>query len=57
MTPEEIRAARKRSGLTQVDFARRLQVSLSTVKKWETGRRHPCCHYMIRALKRYGRRR
>ena len=37
VTPDEVRAARKRLGLTQSQFATLLGVHLVTVKKWETG--------------------
>ncbi|MCC5807181.1 MAG: helix-turn-helix domain-containing protein [Opitutales bacterium] len=34
-------AARKRSGLTQEEFARRIGVSVGTVRNWEQGRNRP----------------
>ena len=40
-TPEEIKAIRKGTGMTQVLFARYLGVSVKTVEAWEAGRNHP----------------
>jgi putative zinc finger/helix-turn-helix YgiT family protein len=37
LTPEEIRAARERLGLTQKQFAHLLGVGEATVSRWETG--------------------
>lgn len=39
--PHQIVALRKRLGLTQVEFADRLDVTISTVSKWETGKAVP----------------
>ncbi|MBE6709560.1 MAG: helix-turn-helix domain-containing protein [Ruminococcaceae bacterium] len=39
--PEEIRAIRLRTGLTQVVFAKYMGVSVKTVEAWEAGRNHP----------------
>lgn len=39
MTPAEIRAARKRLGLSQEGLAERMGVSRSLVEKWEIGLR------------------
>lgn len=41
LTKEEVRAARKRLGLTQEAFAQALGVSLRTVEVWEGGRSSP----------------
>ena len=41
MTPTEIRAIRARHAATQPRFAALLNVSLDTVKSWETGRMQP----------------
>ena len=41
LTPAEIRAVRRKGRITQREFARRLNVSLSTVQKWEIGDKHP----------------
>ncbi len=38
---ERLQEARKRSGLTQEEFAERLQVSRQAVSKWESGRGYP----------------
>jgi putative transcriptional regulator len=35
------RRIRKRLGLTQVEFARRIDVSLITVQQWEQGKQRP----------------
>lgn len=37
----DVRAARRKLGMTQKDFARNFGVSLDTVRNWEQGRRHP----------------
>ncbi|MGP1257094.1 MAG: helix-turn-helix domain-containing protein [Kiloniellales bacterium] len=41
--PEEVDAAkiRKRAGLSQEKFARRIGVSVATLRQWEQGRRVP----------------
>lgn len=39
--PEEIKAIRKETGLTQKKFAAYLGVSVKTVEAWECGRNHP----------------
>ena len=38
---ERLQGVRKRSGLTQEEFAERLQVSRQAVSKWESGRGYP----------------
>jgi DNA-binding transcriptional regulator YiaG len=38
MTPDELKAWRKRLGLTQKKAAEALGVNLATLAKWETGR-------------------
>lgn len=38
---ESVRAVRSRSGLTQVEFARRFGVPLHTLRNWEQGKRAP----------------
>ncbi len=38
MTPEEIRAYRKRLGLTQEDLAKFLRLAKETVSRWESGK-------------------
>ena len=37
MTGEEVRAARQKLGLTQVEFAERVGVARNTVVRWEAG--------------------
>lgn len=41
MTPQDIKAARARQGLTQEQLARKLGVSWSTVARWECGLSRP----------------
>lgn len=38
---EDIRAVRKRSGLTQTQFAETFGIGLGTLQKWERGERRP----------------
>lgn len=37
MTPATIRALRQRLGLNQIDFAKRLGVSVRSINNWEAG--------------------
>jgi putative transcriptional regulator len=37
----DVRAARRKLGMTQKDFALSFGVSLDTLRNWEQGRRHP----------------
>ena len=39
--PNEVAAARHKTGLSQAQFARALQISTRTVQEWEQGRRQP----------------
>jgi DNA-binding transcriptional regulator YiaG len=41
MTPEQLKAAREKLGLTQVELAKVLEVGLRTVIGWEGGARSP----------------
>ena len=41
MTPEEIRALRRRENASQVVFARYLNVTTSLVSQWERGEKRP----------------
>ncbi len=36
-----VRRVRRRLGLTQQDFARRIDVPLDTIRNWEQGKRYP----------------
>ena len=36
-----VRRVRKRLGLTQSEFSRRIDVSLDTIRNWEQGKRRP----------------
>ena len=38
---EDIAALRKFVGLSQVDFARAIEISVHTLRNWEQGRRRP----------------
>lgn len=37
MTNEEIKKLRKRAGMTQQEFANKLELGISTVQKWASG--------------------
>ncbi len=54
MTPEELRAFRKKHGLSQRDLAELLGVSAGTVADWETGRnRIPrYLHFVLNCLEK-----
>lgn len=39
MTIEDVKSVRKRLGLTQVELAEKLGVSVHAVRKWEQGQR------------------
>ena len=41
MTPDDIREARRKLGLSQKAFAEQLRVSFATVNRWERGHAHP----------------
>lgn len=41
MTAKQIQALRKKSGLTQKEFAARLKVDTITVSRWERGANRP----------------
>jgi putative transcriptional regulator len=41
LTPTRIQAVRERSGLSQAQFARLLNVSVKTLQNWEQARREP----------------
>lgn len=50
MTPaEQIRSIRKRTGLSQADFARVYEIPKRTIENWESGSRTPP-PYVIRLL-------
>ena len=46
MTPEELKAARGKLGLTQAEFAKAFQVSPRAVRGWEGGTRNGRAHEM-----------
>jgi putative zinc finger/helix-turn-helix YgiT family protein len=37
LTPDEIRALRKRLGLTQAEFAEKTDIGIASIKRWENG--------------------
>lgn len=41
IAPERIRGIRKRMGLTQTEFAKKVGVSYATVNRWERGHTKP----------------
>ena len=41
VTPDDIRAVRERSGMTQQEFAAAFGIGLGTLQKWERGERRP----------------
>ena len=41
IAPNEVAAARLKSGLSQTEFAQALQISPRTLQEWEQGRREP----------------
>jgi len=51
----EFKRLRKRSGLTQVEFAKKFQIPLRTVQTWEQGRSVPVPYitYMIETILDY----
>lgn len=51
---EKLQEVRKRSALTQEEFAEQLQVSRQSVSKWESGRGYPEMEKIIYICNRYG---
>jgi putative transcriptional regulator len=41
VAPNDVAAARMKTGLSQVQFAKALQISPRTLQEWEQGRRSP----------------
>ncbi|MDP2227544.1 MAG: helix-turn-helix domain-containing protein [Moraxellaceae bacterium] len=41
VTPNEVAAARQKTGLSQAQFAKALHISARTLQEWEQGRRQP----------------
>lgn len=54
MLAERIRAYRKASGLTQVDFAEKFNISKGTIAMWETGKRTPDTETMMKIANFFG---
>lgn len=50
---EQLSAVRRRSGLTQEQFAEQLQVSRQAVSKWESGRGYPEIEKILYICNRY----
>jgi putative transcriptional regulator len=50
---DSVRAVREATGLSQVQFARLIEVQIGTLRNWEQGRRHPTgpARALIKALK------
>ena len=51
---DRLQEVRKRSGLTQEEFAEQLQVSRQSVSRWQSGRSYPEMEKIIFICKRYG---
>ena len=51
---ERLQEVRKRSGLTQEEFAEQLQVSRQSVSRWESGRGYPEMEKIIFICNRFG---
>lgn len=49
-----LKTARKKQHLTQADMAKKLGVSLSSIKYWETGRRTPKEYLIVEIANAYG---
>jgi len=54
-TGQGVRVLRQRLGMTQEEFARRIQVTLSTVNRWENGHAAPS-HLAWRAIEDLAKR-
>ena len=52
---EQLSSVRRRSGLTQEQFAEQLQVSRQAVSKWESGRGYPEMEKILYICNRYHR--
>ena len=50
---EQLSSVRRRSGLTQEQFAEQLQVSRQAVSKWESGRGYPEMEKILYICNRY----
>ena len=51
---EQLQAVRRKSGLTQEEFAAQLKVSRQAVSKWESSRGYPEIEKIIYICNRYG---
>lgn len=54
MFKERFKILRKRTGLTQEEFAKDFGISTATVTMWETGKRNPSYSMMIKLSKYFG---
>lgn len=53
VTPEDVQAIRKKTGLSQSNFAQVLDVNVGTLRNWEQGQRRPSgpARVLLRALR------
>ena len=51
---ERLQLLRRRSGLTQEQFAEQLQVSRQAVSKWESGKGYPEMEKLLFICRQYG---
>lgn len=56
MFPERLKQLRKEKGMTQIDLAKAIGVSSSTVAMWETGKRKPSFEMFDRLTEVFDRR-
>ena len=53
MFSERLKALRKASGLTQIEFSKLFSISAGTIAMWETGKRHPDSETLIRIAQHF----
>ena len=46
----DFKSAREAAGLGQKEFAEKIDVPLSTYRKWEQGNSSPCCEYALKSI-------
>lgn len=54
MFAERLKALRKEAGLTQVEIAKKLNISQPTYGQWETGKRNPSAETLEKFAKFFG---